>query len=61
VSIGKITDSLALIASSSTASEYKAEETPSTARNSDAVIILGISYLSMYYWGADREKPTPHD
>jgi hypothetical protein len=43
VSKGKITASLVSIISFRYASLYKADETPSTDRNSDAVIIVGIS------------------
>jgi hypothetical protein len=39
---------------------YKADETPSTDLNSDAVIILGIS-SSLNCWRGDREQPPRHD
>jgi hypothetical protein len=44
-----------------TASEYRETETPSVDLSSEAVIIVGISVLSINDWGSDREQPLPHD
>jgi hypothetical protein len=54
-------DSAESIMSDKTASEYKEEETPRVVRSSVAVIIVGISFLSVNDWGSDREQPLPHD
>jgi hypothetical protein len=55
-----IASALSMI-SDRTASEYREEETPRVDRSSEAVIIVGISILSVNDWGSDREQPPPHD
>jgi hypothetical protein len=54
-------DSAESIMSDKTASEYREEETPRVDRSSEAVIIVGISFLSVDDWWGDREQPPHHD
>jgi len=44
-----------------TLSAYREEETPSVDLSSEAVIIVGISFLSINCWWGEREHPPHHD